>query len=433
MRNGRLFIRKVSLIIFFYINRSNYTYAKIPNSNCLTKSFSCRNAFDKNISHDTCDLNFLKNKKNSISTFSSKCTISNLDFSKNDKNDELYSLTKIITDYQCNARQNHNRQYSHNSTVRKTINHSNVNRTNRNNLVAVKRNVTQNNGNRGRVAHAPQKCITTDVLFNTYGNKVTLSQQCFERCVLKCNVPSVVRIADVKISLTNRARHKIRKEILKYFGSKRSLEKLLSLANLYLPVVDKIFKDNKFPLDLKYIMLLESGCVGNARSNSRDPAVGYWQFKSKTASWMGLKIDRNIDERMHIIASTNGFIRYINTCNKKWNNYALCIMAFYLGQQGCKDMVKKLHIKNCKNMTLDHNWHFYIYMFIAYKIVFSQFITHPSTVRLVGDRHCNGLTVSQICRKYKINSDVFHVLNRWLKVNKVPNDNKNLIIIPMKK
>jgi membrane-bound lytic murein transglycosylase D len=275
--------------------------------------------------------------------------------------------------------------------------------------------------------------VTTDALWQIF-DRVSLKQQFFEKNVLNLKVPSVIRVADVKIVLTNRARHKVKKEIIRYFNSKKALEKLVSLANIYRPAVDKIFKTNKFPLDLRYIMLLESGCVGNAKSNATEPAVGYWQFKASAAKSVGLKINSAIDERMDLVASTHGFMNYINNCNKKFDNYIFCIMAFYLGLKGGEDMIKKLNIKNSKVLKLDHNWHFYIYTFLAYKLIFAKILPAipRSKVRLCGAKNCNGLTVMQICKKYRIKPEIFFVLNRWLKVNKIPNDSKNTVIVPVK-
>ena len=296
-----------------------------------------------------------------------------------------------------------------------------------NNLLA------QNNRRVQKRVSSHAKPVTTDVLWQIF-DRISLDKQVFEKNVLNLHVPSIIRVADVKIVLTNRARHKVKQEIIKNFSCKKSLEKLVSLSHIYLPVVDKIFRTNKFPLDLKYIMLLESGCVGNAKSNSKDPAIGYWQFKSQAARGVGLKINNAIDERMNIVTSTHGFMKYINNCNKKFNNYVFCAISFYLGPKGGEDMIKKLNIKNSKVLKLDHNWHFYMYMFLAYKLVFSKILpTIPrAKVRLCGAKNCNRFTVSQICRKYKIKPEIFHVLNRWLKVNKIPNGDKNAVIIPVK-
>ena len=275
-----------------------------------------------------------------------------------------------------------------------------------------------------------RKTPTTDVLWNVC-DKVILDQKIFDRVVLNAHVPSVIHVADIKIVLTNRARHRVKKEIIKYFSSKTSLERLLSLGHLHLPVVEKIFRNYKFPLDLKYVMILESSCVGNAKSNARDPAIGYWQFKSQAAKYAGLKINNTIDERMNLVSSTHGFMRYIHNVNRKLNNYVLAVTAFYLGPKGADDMIKKLNIKNSKVIKLDHTWHFYIYMFLGYKLIFSKLlpaIPH-SKVRLCGAKNCNGMTIDQVCRKYKMNKDIFLILNRWLKTNRIPKDNKNTVII----
>ncbi len=278
------------------------------------------------------------------------------------------------------------------------------------------------------------KNATTSFLWKLY-EPVNLDQKLFDEAVTNLKIPNYIKVADVRLHLTNRARHKIKQEVIKNFSSKKSLEKLVTLASIYLPTVKKIFTNNNCPDTLKYIMLLESNCVGNAKSTSRDPAIGYWQFKSKTAKWVGLKINNTIDERMNIVSSTQGFVKYISNVNKVFDNYVFAIMSFYLGQKGLEDMAKKLKIKNRKNLELNHQWHFYIYLFLAYKLVFSKLLPKYQShapLRIYGAKNCNGLTVTQICRKYKIKPEVFYIFNRWLKINRIPKDNKNQIIIPLK-
>ncbi len=279
------------------------------------------------------------------------------------------------------------------------------------------------------IKRQPHKA-TTDLLWDVCP-RISLDQKLFEKLVRQVRVPTYIRVANVKLVLTNRARHKVQKEIIKHFSYKKSLERLISLANLHLPVVDKIFHENKFPLDLKWLMVLESACVGNAKSNSRDPAVGYWQFKSQAARGVGLKINNDIDERMNLVTSTYGFMRYINNANKKFNNYVFALMSFYLGLKGAEDMFNNLKVRNSKVVKLDHQWHFYIYMFLAYKIIFDKIMPHipRSKVRLCGALKCNGMSIQAICRRYKRNVEVFHVLNRWLKINYVPKDNENTVIV----
>lgn len=267
----------------------------------------------------------------------------------------------------------------------------------------------------------------------TIYESITIDQKLFEKAVINLKIPSHIHIADVRVHLTNRARHKVKKEVIKNLSNKKALGKLVTLALMYMPIIDKIFKTEKIPFDLKYVMLLESRCVGNAKSNSKDPAIGYWQFKSKAAKWVGLKMNNTVDERMNIVASTHGFIKYINNVNKKFDNYIFSVMAFYLGLKGCEDMLNRLNIKNKKIVKVDHQWHFYIYLFLAYQLVFSKILPlFRSHVRLAGGKNCNGLTVAQVCKKYSIKPEVFYIFNRWLKINKIPHDNKNIIIIPLK-
>ena len=53
----------------------------------------------------------------------------------------------------------------------------------------------------------------------------------------------------------------------------------------------------------------ESALISDAVSVSN--AVGFWQFKDFTAIEMGLRVDKEVDERMNIVAASRGAARYI--------------------------------------------------------------------------------------------------------------------------
>jgi hypothetical protein len=67
------------------------------------------------------------------------------------------------------------------------------------------------------------------------------------------------------------------------------------------------------------MLLQESALIPDAVSTSK--AVGFWQFKDFTAIEMGLRVDREVDERMNIASSSRAAARYLKKNNTFFNNW----------------------------------------------------------------------------------------------------------------
>ncbi len=76
----------------------------------------------------------------------------------------------------------------------------------------------------------------------------------------------------------------------------RHLNHWQSRADTYLPMIERIFREEGIPDELKYLAMIESGLNPRARSWAR--AVGMWQFIAATGRAYGLEINSWVDERM---------------------------------------------------------------------------------------------------------------------------------------
>ncbi|MBI3874083.1 MAG: transglycosylase SLT domain-containing protein [Arcobacter sp.] len=70
----------------------------------------------------------------------------------------------------------------------------------------------------------------------------------------------------------------------------------------YIPEISNILKKNNVPSVFLYMAMAESNFLLEAQSKKK--ALGLWQFMPGTASEMGLKKNRYVDERMDFIKST---------------------------------------------------------------------------------------------------------------------------------
>src|SRR5207253_1031322 len=120
-------------------------------------------------------------------------------------------------------------------------------------------------------------------------------------------VPHKMAFAGMTLTIRDDARREIQKDVDALTLSAKHFNIKAERAKTYFPIIEKIFADEGVPDDFKYLALQESSLVPDAVSSSN--AVGFWQFKDFTAMEMGLRVDKEIDERMNIASSTRAAAR----------------------------------------------------------------------------------------------------------------------------
>ena len=161
-------------------------------------------------------------------------------------------------------------------------------------------------------------------------------------------VPSHFFFADLKIKLTDRAREEIQEDVNALTRSQKYFRAKVNRANLYLPIIERILKEEKVPDDFKYLCIQESALIPDAVSSSN--AVGFWQFKKPTGQEVGLRIDSWIDERMNIVSSTRAASTYLKTNNSHFDNWIYALLSYNTGLSGAQKLVQPKHF-GAKKMT----------------------------------------------------------------------------------
>lgn len=245
-------------------------------------------------------------------------------------------------------------------------------------------------------------------------------------------VPSDITIAGMKLKITEGARREIQKDVdalrsyPKYFNIK------LDRARLYFPIIEKIFKEEGVPDDFKYLAVQESALISDAVSSA--DAVGFWQFKDFTGREVGLRIDRNVDERLNVVSSTYGVSKYFKRHNFYFKNWIYTILAHMTGRGGAMKHVDKRQF-GVKKMTIDKNSHWYVKRYIAHVIAFKDALDgkHSQGLNLLTYEKGEGKDLTSIAKDFKVEYEQVKKYNKWLKKGKVPSEKVYTVLIPTTK
>ena len=107
----------------------------------------------------------------------------------------------------------------------------------------------------------------------------------------------------------------------------------------YMPFIQAELKKAGLPLDLAYMVMIESGFAPNAVSHAS--AVGPWQFIEATGSRYGLNKNWWLDERRDLKKSTLAAIRYIKDLHAEFGSWYLVAASYNMGENGLRRKIKK--------------------------------------------------------------------------------------------
>ena len=169
--------------------------------------------------------------------------------------------------------------------------------------------------------------------------------------------------------------------IKKYLNNrKKFFNENSELIKYYFPIFEKALQNNKAPLELKYLPIVESRL--NPRAVSKVGATGLWQFMYAAAKENGLELNSYIDERMDPEKSSEAAAKYLLKLKENYNDWTLAIAAYNAGPRTIsKAIVRSGGHKNFWNIRgfLPYETARYVPSFIATMYVFEYANEHGIT------------------------------------------------------
>ncbi len=234
-------------------------------------------------------------------------------------------------------------------------------------------------------------------------------------------VPAELEFADLVVRINPQARREIQLDVDAQYRNPAYFKVKQERVNLYMPIVERELRNAGVPTDLKYLVIQESGLIGDAVSTSN--AVGFWQFKQGTAEEVFLRVDNQIDERKNIVSSTKGAALYLQKHNRSFDNWMCALVSYQMGLGGAKAYFGTQY--NGKRIVdVDRNTHWYFKKFLAHKIAFGiPTVQFASSGQYMMEERVQGpTTLAALAKKYGVPVSQLEEYNLWTRNGKIPGD-----------
>lgn len=244
----------------------------------------------------------------------------------------------------------------------------------------------------------------------------------------KVEVPSKMDVAGITLIIRDDARREIQKDVDALTASPRHYEIKAERARTYFPIIEKIFREEGVPDDFKYLVLQESALISDAVSSSN--AVGFWQFKDFTAMEMGLRVDRDVDERLNIASSSRAAARYLIKNNQFFDNWIYALQAYQMGAGGVMKSVPDTQA-GAKRMEITSKTYWYVKKFLAHMIAYEGGVKGTPKNQVVVFENRGHNTLKKLAKETLVDEESLRELNKWARHGVIPDDRTYVVLLPV--
>ncbi|WP_375583679.1 LysM peptidoglycan-binding domain-containing protein [Cyclobacterium xiamenense] len=234
-------------------------------------------------------------------------------------------------------------------------------------------------------------------------------------------VPRTIQFANMTLRLDAGLQRDIQEEVNAQYRSPSHFQTKLDRVNLYLPIVERVLREEGVPDDFKFLVIQESSLIADAVSTSN--AVGFWQFKQATAEEVFLRVDQDVDERKNIVSATRGAARYLKKHQRYLDNWAITLVSYQMGLGGANKYYKGRH-KGERSMELDRDTYWYLKKFLAHKIAFEPRLGQVvSNGDYLHEYPVDGPTdLKTLAKTLGVSETHLREYNTWASKGKIPGD-----------
>lgn len=150
-------------------------------------------------------------------------------------------------------------------------------------------------------------------------------------------------------------------------NGRRSMSIYLSRSGKYLPMIEKVLKEEGLPEELKYLPMIESGYSPYAYSSAS--AVGLWQFINSTGKRFGLQIDSWVDERRDPAKATRAAAAYLKQLHGMFDSWPLAMASYNCGEGRVGGAIRRNNTNDYWQLDLPMETCNYVPKFFAAMII----------------------------------------------------------------
>ena len=159
-------------------------------------------------------------------------------------------------------------------------------------------------------------------------------------------------------------RERLDRELLTNANLHATTQLIIKRANRAFPVIEPILKRYGVPDDFKYLAVIESGLVNVV---SPAGARGVWQFMPETGKQYGLEVNDLVDERYHLVKSTEAACRYLLDSKAKFGSWTLAAASYNGGVGGVNKQITFQGVNNYYDLLLTEETARYVFRILALK------------------------------------------------------------------
>ncbi|MDR3135242.1 MAG: transglycosylase SLT domain-containing protein [Deltaproteobacteria bacterium] len=207
-------------------------------------------------------------------------------------------------------------------------------------------------------------------------------------------------------------------ELLLLSEAKARVWTTLRRSDRYLPIIEKALRDQKVPLDFKYLPMAVTNLDPQYRSGNRR---GLWRLTETEAAAAGLVVNANLDERLDPTASSEAAAKKLASLKQSQGTWTLALAAFLDPSALATAMSEAGQNGDYFSLYVPEGLEKSVSLVLAGKILYSApevygyRLTQPWPVLASGRRRVEGnQSLRELANYYKVDYRTFRDMNPHL-------------------